>query len=118
MGESNRDKSAHERMAPRPWHAYLRPHRSPDIPTAVRFILAGLSGAILSFSFRGSYSSLYSWFCLGLLLSSILGGRPLVEIDCGFLHALVFVVMCVPWIAEVLSVHGGVSPPVWCRIFC
>jgi apolipoprotein N-acyltransferase len=109
MAQSNREESAHQLMAPGPWHAYLRPHRSPNIPAAVRLILAGLSGAILAFSFRGSYSSLYSWLCPGLLLSSILGSRPLVAFSCGFLHALLFVVMCVPWIAEVLSVHGGMS---------
>jgi len=96
-------------MSSRPWHLYLRPYRLPDAPPALRLLLAALSGAILSLSFHGSFLSLYSWLCLALLLSSILGARPLVAFFCGFLHGLIFVLTCVPWIAEVLSVHGGMS---------
>lgn len=91
------------------WHSYLRPHRLKETPAVLRFLLAALSGAILSLSFRGPFLSLYSWFCLALLLSSILGARPRVAFFCGFLHGLIFVVTCVPWIAEVLAVHGGMS---------
>jgi apolipoprotein N-acyltransferase len=96
-------------MSSQAWHTYLRPHRSPETPAAMRLILAILSGAILSLSYRGSFSSLYSWVCLALLLACILGARVAVAFACGFLHGLVFCVTCVPWIAEVLAVHGGVS---------
>ena len=91
------------------WHSYLRPHRLPETPAIVRLILAGLSGAILSLSYHAAFLSLYAWFCLALLLSSILGARPWVALLCGFLHGLVFVFTSVSWIAEVLSVHGGMS---------
>jgi len=91
------------------WHFYLRPHRRRETPAIVRLILAALSGGILSLSFYGTFPSLYAWFCLALLLSSILGARAGVAFLCGFLHALTFVLTCVPWIAEVLAVHGGMS---------
>ena len=91
------------------WHSYLRPHRLQETPATIRLILAALSGAILSLSFHGSFPSLYAWFCVALLLSSILGARARVAFFCGFLHGLIFVLTCVPWIAEVLAVHGGMS---------
>ena len=94
-------------MSSQAWHTYLRPHRSPETPAAMRLILAILSGAILSLSYRGSFFSLYTWVCLALLLACILGSRGSVAFACGFLHGLVFTLTCVPWIAEVLSVHGG-----------
>ena len=96
-------------MSPLAWHSYLRPHRLPECPAALRFLFAALSGAILSRSYIGAFPSLYSWFCLALLLASILGARARVAFLCGFLHGLIFVVTCVPWIAEVLAVHGGMS---------
>jgi apolipoprotein N-acyltransferase len=94
-------------MSSQAWHTYLRPHRSPETPAAMRLVLAILSGAILSLSYRGSFSSLYTWVCLALLLACILGSRGAVAFACGFLHGLVFCLTCVPWIADVLSVHGG-----------
>ena len=96
-------------MSSRSWHLYLRPHRLPDAPAALRLLLAASSGATLSRSYHGSFLSVYSWFSLALLLSSIIGARPLVAFFCGFLHGLIFVLTCVPWIAEVLAVHGGMS---------
>src|SRR3974377_404366 len=96
-------------MSSRSWPLYLRPHRLPDAPAALRLLLAASSGATLSRSYHGSFLSVYSWFSLALLLSSILGARPVVAFFCGFLHGLIFVLTCVPWIAEVLSVHGGMS---------
>ena len=96
-------------MASLAWHSYLRPHRLQGTPAILRFLLAAISGALLSRSYAGSFPSLYSWFCLALLLSSILGARASVAFFCGFLHGLVFVVTCVPWIADVLAVHGGMS---------
>ncbi|MGB7844958.1 MAG: apolipoprotein N-acyltransferase [Candidatus Acidiferrum sp.] len=91
------------------WHIYLRPHRLKETPAVYRLALAALSGAILSRSFHGAFLSVYAWFCLALLLSSILGARARVAFFCGFLHGLIFVLTCVPWIAEVLAVHGGMS---------
>jgi apolipoprotein N-acyltransferase len=91
----------------RPWPSYLQLHASPEIPHAARFVLAILSGAILSLSYRGEHWSFYSWICIALLLITILHARAWVAFVCGFLHGLVFVFTCVPWIAEVLSVHGG-----------
>jgi len=96
-------------MSSQAWHTYLRPYRSPETPAAMRLILAILSGALLSLSYRGSFSSLYSWVCLALLLACVLGARGWAAFSCGFLHGLVFPLTCVPWIAETLSVHGGMS---------
>jgi apolipoprotein N-acyltransferase len=93
----------------RPWQFHLPLRPSPDIPSAIRFVLAILSGAILSLSYRGEHWSFYSWFCIALLLIAIFQARWRVAFVCGFLHGLVFVFTCVPWIAEVLSVHGGMS---------
>jgi len=76
-------------MSSEAWHTYLRPHRAPETPAAMRLILAILSGAILSLSYRGSFSSLYSWVCLALLLACVLGSRGRVAFACGFLHGLV-----------------------------
>jgi apolipoprotein N-acyltransferase len=98
------------------WQSYLRPHRLRETRAIVRLILAALSGAILSLSYHGSFLSLYAWFCLALLLSAILGARARVAFFCGFLHGLVFVLTCVPWIAEVLAVHGGMSQLAGCGV--
>jgi apolipoprotein N-acyltransferase len=96
-------------MASPAWYSYLRPHRRHETPAIYRLILASLSGAILSLSYHGSFLSLYAWFSIALLLSSILGARARVAFFCGFLDGLVFVFTAVPWIAETLSVHGGMS---------
>ena len=96
-------------MASRSWFSPLGWLLSPEFPAIVRFFLAALSGAVLSLSFYGAHPSFYSWFCLAILLFSILGARARVAFICGYLHGLIFVVTCVPWVAEVLSVHGGMS---------
>jgi apolipoprotein N-acyltransferase len=96
-------------MTSRPRYASLGSLFPPEFPSIGRLILAALSGAILSLSFRDAHSSLYSWFCLALLLWSFLGARTWVAFFCGFLHGLIFVATCVPWVAEVLAVHGGMS---------
>lgn len=75
----------------------------------MRLLIAAASGALLSFSFRGSFPQIFGWFCPALLFSSVLGARARVAFGCGFLHGLLFVVTCVPWIADVLAVHGGMS---------
>ena len=96
-------------MASRPWYSRQGSLLSPEFPAVARLLFAGLSGAILSLAFYGSHPSFYSWFCLAILLFSLLGARARVAFFCGFLHGLIFVVTCVPWVAEVLSVHGGMS---------
>jgi apolipoprotein N-acyltransferase len=96
-------------MASRPWYSNLGSLLPPEFSPAGRLLLAALSGAILSLSFFGSHPGFYSWFCLAILLLSLLGARARVAFFCGFLHGLIFVLTCVSWVAEVLSVHGGMS---------
>jgi apolipoprotein N-acyltransferase len=96
-------------MASRPWSFTLGSLLPPEFSAAARLIFAALSGTILSLSFYGSHPGFYSWFCLAILLFSLLGARARVAFFCGFLHGLIFVLTCVSWVAEVLSVHGGMS---------
>ena len=77
----------------------------------LRLLVGAASGVVLSLSFTGLYWSIYSWICLGILLLAFLGARPRLAFECGFLHGLLFVLTSVPWIATVLTVHGGL--PVW-----
>ena len=77
------------------------------IPYWLRLVIGALSGAALSLSFSGLYLSIYSWICVGVLLLAVIGASSRVAFACGFLHALLFVVTSVAWIATVLSVHGG-----------
>jgi len=91
------------------WFAYLRPHSGSETPAALRLLIAAVTGAALSLSFTGFYLTIYSWICIGVLIVAVFGARPLVAFSCGFLHALCFVLTSVPWIATVLSVHGGLS---------
>src|SRR2546421_6490679 len=91
------------------WRTDLRPQAGAEIPAGFRFIGAALSGAALSLSYTGFHLSIYSWVCIGILISSLFGGRPRVALGCGFLHGLLFVLTSVPWIATVLTVHGGLS---------
>ncbi|HXJ11496.1 MAG TPA: apolipoprotein N-acyltransferase [Candidatus Limnocylindrales bacterium] len=96
-------------MASPPWYSRLGSSLPPEFPAIARLFLAAFSGAILSLSFYGEHPSFYSWFCLAILLFSLLGARARVAFFCGFLHGLIFVLTCVSWVAEVLSVHGGMS---------
>src|SRR5690348_10806494 len=77
------------------------------LPDRFRLLIGAISGAALSLSFTGLYLSIYSWICVGVLLLAVFGARGRVAFSCGFLHALLFVLTSVPWIATVLSVHGG-----------
>jgi apolipoprotein N-acyltransferase len=76
-------------------------------PDWLRLAIGAASGAALSLSFTGLYLSIYSWICVGVLLLAVIGAPSRVAFACGFLHALLFVLTSVPWIATVLSVHGG-----------
>ena len=99
-------------MSSRPWQFYTLLGPTEKIPNVVRFLLAIVSGAVLSLSYRGAFWSLYSWFCIAILLVTVIKARAWVAFVCGFLHGLIFVLTCVPWIAETLSVHGGMSAAV------
>jgi len=93
---------------PRAIASFFRPPSGTPTPDSFRYVFAALSGAALSFSYSGFYLSVYSYVCLGILLIVLFGARPKVAFLCGGLHMLLFVVTCVPWIATVLAVHGGV----------
>jgi apolipoprotein N-acyltransferase len=96
-------------MPGRPWLIYFRPHPGNETPAWLRLFIAVVSGAALSFSYTGFYLSIYSWVCIGILLIALFGASPRVAYACGFLHGICFVLTSVPWIAEVLAVHGGLS---------
>lgn len=96
-------------MSSRSRHPDPRPDLTARIPNGWRILLAAVSGAVLSLSYRGEHWSLYSWFCIAILLATILRAKPWVAFLCGCAHGLVFVLTCVSWIAETLSVHGGMS---------
>src|SRR6267378_3207836 len=89
------------------WLTYLRPQADAEIPSGLRLVIGAVSGAALSLSYTSLYLSIYSWVCVGILLFSLFGARPRVAFGCGFLHGLLFVLTSVPWIATVLTVHGG-----------
>ncbi len=91
------------------WLTYLRPQAGSEIPAGPRLIVGAASGAALSLSYTGLYLSIFSWVCVGVLLLSLFGARTRVAFWCGFLHGLLFVLTSVPWIAAVLTVHGGLS---------
>lgn len=98
-------------MSGRPWLGYFRPHPGSQTPAWMRLFIGAVSGVALSFSYTGFYLSIYSWVCVALMLVALFGARPWVAFGCGFLHGLCFVLTSVPWIAEVLAVHGGLSRP-------
>ena len=91
------------------WLGYLLPHPGSETPAALRLVIAAVTGAALSLSFTGLYLAIYSWVCIGILMVVVFGARPGIAFVCGFVHALCFVLTSVPWIATVLSVHGGLS---------
>jgi len=79
------------------------------LPSWLRLVIAAASGAALSLSFTGLYLSIYSWICVGVLLLVAISATARIAFACGFLHALLFVLTSVSWIATVLTVHGGLS---------
>ena len=97
-------------MTPRGWFAFLNPQSGAEMPLAVRLFFTALTGAGLSLSFTGLNLQIYSWVSVGLLLMLVMPAKPRVAFVCGFVHAIAFVLTSVPWIATVLSVHGGLSP--------
>jgi apolipoprotein N-acyltransferase len=93
------------------WLSRIVPRPGVKTPGGLRQLIGAASGAALSLSFTGLYLSIYSWICVGVLVLAVLGARRHVAFECGFLHGLFFVFTSVPWIATVLSVHGGL--PAW-----
>jgi apolipoprotein N-acyltransferase len=91
------------------WLSHLPLQAGTEIPASLRLIAGAVSGAALSLSYTGLYLSIYSWVCVGILLLSLFGARPHVAFGGGFFHGLLFVLTSVPWIAAVLTVHGGLS---------
>jgi apolipoprotein N-acyltransferase len=91
------------------WPDWLHPDSQKKFSSAFRLIVSAITGAGLALSFTWLYFPVYAWISIGLLLMMALGATPRVAYFCGFYHALAFVFVSVPWIADVLAVHGGTS---------
>jgi apolipoprotein N-acyltransferase len=91
------------------WPDWLRSDSQRNFPAAFRFAVSAVTGAGLALSFTWLYFPVYAWISIGLLLMMLFGAKPRVAFFCGFFHTITFVFASVPWIAEVLSVHGGMS---------
>jgi apolipoprotein N-acyltransferase len=88
------------------WH----PDSSLRYSAIFRLVVSVIAGAGLALSFTWLYFPWYAWVSVGVLMMMVIATSPRVAYFCGHLHAVAFVLMSVPWIAEVLSVHGGMSP--------
>jgi apolipoprotein N-acyltransferase len=75
-----------------------------------RSLLALASGAALALSLPNYHCSLLAWISVSLLVLASFGARPAVAPLYGFLHAIVFYPMSVPWMAEVVQQYGNVPP--------
>jgi apolipoprotein N-acyltransferase len=96
-------------MPPSRWPDWLHSGPQQKFPSAFRLIVSAITGAGLALSFTWFYFPVYAWISIGLLLMMLFGAKPLVAFFCGFVHAIAFVFASVPWIAEVLAAHGGMS---------
>jgi apolipoprotein N-acyltransferase len=74
-----------------------------------RLVVSAIAGAGLSLSFTWMNLSVYAWVSVSVLMMMALSAKPRVAYLCGHVHAVAFVLSSVPWIAEVLAVHGGMS---------
>ena len=77
-----------------------------------RFLIALLSGAGLSLAFlllEDSLAAGLSWVSLALLIWVLLGARPREAALDGFSCGTVYYALTLPWIYEVMRVHGGLS---------
>lgn len=74
-----------------------------------RLLISAVAGGGLALSFTWLYVPIYAWVSIAVLMMMVFTARPRVAYFCGHLHALAFVLCSVPWIAEVLAVHGGMS---------
>src|SRR5260221_12251197 len=91
------------------WLDWLRSDSQKKFPATFRLIVSAITGAGLALSFTWLYFPVYAWISGGLLLMMLFGAKPRVAFFCGFFHTIAFVFASVPWIAEVLAVHGGMS---------
>jgi len=74
-----------------------------------RVILALLSGGLLSlaFLFHVDLAAGGSWLGMVTVIVAALGARPWLAALVGFLNGAVFYTLTLPWIYEVMRVHGG-----------
>ena len=96
-------------MPASPWLDWFRSDSQKNFPATFRLIVSAITGAGLALSFTWLYFPVYAWISVGLLLMMLFGAKPRVAFCCGFFHTIAFVFASVRWIAEVLSVHGGMS---------
>jgi apolipoprotein N-acyltransferase len=81
-----------------------------NIPWQTRVLLALASSAGLAFSFPNYNLPLLAWISVGMLALASCGARPASAPLYGFLHGLVFCLLCLPWIAQVMQQYGDVDP--------
>jgi apolipoprotein N-acyltransferase len=91
------------------WPGWLSSDPEKKFSPTFRLFVSAITGAGLALSFIWLYFPAYAWISVGLLLMMLFGAKPLIAFFCGFVHAIAFVFASVPWIAEVLAVHGGMS---------
>ena len=96
-------------MAVDRWLDWLRADAQKNYPSAFRLIVSAITGAGLALSFTWLYFPVYAWISVALLLMMLFGAKPRVAFFCGFLHMVAFVFASIPWIADVLALHGGMS---------
>jgi apolipoprotein N-acyltransferase len=94
-------------MPGRAWRFWLSSDSPASYSTPFRLLISAIAGAGLSLSFTWMYFPVYAWVGVGVLMMMALSARPRAAYFCGLAHALAFVLSSVPWIAEVLAVHGG-----------
>jgi len=109
MPENARPSSGFRSTNPETQPSWLPPRAPNRYPTAFRLAVSAVAGAGLALSFTWLYLPVYAWASVGILLMMALSARPRVAYLCGHVHAVAFVLTSVPWIAEVLAVHGGMS---------
>lgn len=81
-----------------------------NCPWHTRVLLALASGLALALSFPNYNLSLLAWVAVGLLLLASYRARPAVAPIYGFLHALVFYPVSLPWMDVVMRQYGNVDP--------
>ncbi len=75
-----------------------------------RALLAAGSGAALALSFPKYNLWPLAWVALAMLILASYRARPAVSPVYGFLHALVFYPVGLPWIAAVMEQYGNIDP--------
>jgi apolipoprotein N-acyltransferase len=75
-----------------------------------RVLLALASGLALALSFPNYNLPLVGWLAVGMLVLASYRARPAVAPVYGFLHALIFYPVSIPWVATVMHQYGNVDP--------